>query len=60
MATPTITIRLPRKLISDMRGVAHRESLKRGATVTWVQLLRELAERHVGRYGEQATAAAGR
>jgi hypothetical protein len=52
MPTPKIAIRLPRQLILDMRGVAHRESLRRGRTVTWVRLLTEAAERYVRRYGD--------
>jgi hypothetical protein len=57
MPTPKIAIRFPRQLLLEMRGAAHRESLKRGYTVTWVQLMVELAERYVRR-DEQGAAAA--
>jgi hypothetical protein len=59
MPTPKIAIRLPRQLISDMRGLAHRESLRRGHTVSWVRLLTETAERYVRNYGEGDGAEAG-
>ena len=49
MATPKIAIRFPRQLVLELRGAAHRESLRRGVTVTWVGLLAELAERYVHR-----------
>jgi hypothetical protein len=56
MPTPKIAIRFPRQLLLEMRGAAHRESLKRGYTVTWVQLLIELAERYVRRDATATTA----
>jgi hypothetical protein len=56
--TPKIAIRLPRQLIVDLRGLAHRESLKRGYTVTWVRLLAEAGERLVRRHAGPTTAAA--
>jgi hypothetical protein len=49
MPTPKIAIRMPRQLILEMRGQAHRESLKRGRTITWVTLLHEAAERYLRR-----------
>lgn len=59
MATPKIAVRFPRQLLIEMRGAAHRESLRRGVTVTWVGLLTELAERYVRRAGERETVGVG-
>jgi hypothetical protein len=49
MRTPKIAIRLPRQLILEMRGLAHKESLRQGRTVSWVELLTQAAERLVRR-----------
>lgn len=57
MPTPKIAIRFPRQLLLEMRGAAHRESLRRGATVSWVQLAIEACERYVRRAAQQEVTA---
>jgi hypothetical protein len=45
------TIRLPEKLVDDLKELSHLESLKRGRgrCITWSGLMRELAEQYVRR-----------
>jgi len=49
MNTPATCIRFPKQLIQELRGESHRESIRRGQSVSWSKLLQEIAERYLNR-----------
>jgi hypothetical protein len=42
MLTEVTTIRLPKGTIRRLRRLAHEESLRRGADLTWSAIIREM------------------
>ena len=49
MRTPVTSIRLPKKMLADLKALARREAVRRGRDVTWATIMRELVERRLRR-----------
>jgi predicted DNA-binding protein len=45
MSSVLTSIRMPPELLKDLKALARRESLRRGESVSWAELVREAARR---------------